>query len=174
MPARSLVKPLAHHRPAYPIRLTLRGPPGLFALYAYTLLQLALVLLLRDRLLPGLGSGASAVQLYDPAFDHVDRAALEQLGMQVGAARRAEGRAGAGRGRKRVRPRRRPSWAFPGAPVCMPVSAFGLARPVKVAEPCSISARLMPTSQSTPPQSTPHQSTPHQSTPPLRAGPPPA
>ncbi|PNH11059.1 Protein SENSITIVITY TO RED LIGHT REDUCED 1 [Tetrabaena socialis] len=42
--------------------------------------QLALVLLLRDRLLLGL---SAPVQLYDPAFDEVDRAALASLGMQV-------------------------------------------------------------------------------------------
>ncbi|KXZ53878.1 hypothetical protein GPECTOR_6g796 [Gonium pectorale] len=55
--------------------------------------QLALVLLLRDRVLTGL---ASAVQLYDPAFDVVDRLALAQLGLQAlevneGGARRAVG-----------------------------------------------------------------------------------
>ncbi|KAG2492475.1 hypothetical protein HYH03_009140 [Edaphochlamys debaryana] len=42
--------------------------------------QLALVLLLRERCLLGL---AGPVQLYDPAFDAVDRLALAQLGMQV-------------------------------------------------------------------------------------------
>ncbi len=58
------------------------------------------MLLRRDRLLPGLGPGAGAVQLYDPAFDDVDRAALEQLGMQVGrggAGRGGEGLGGGGR-----------------------------------------------------------------------------
>ncbi|GFR51804.1 hypothetical protein Agub_g14263, partial [Astrephomene gubernaculifera] len=42
--------------------------------------QLALVLLLRDQVLSGL---RSAVQLYDPAFDQVDRLALQRLGLQA-------------------------------------------------------------------------------------------
>ncbi|GLI71431.1 hypothetical protein VaNZ11_016645 [Volvox africanus] len=63
------------------------GSPHLSRVSRY---QLALVLLLRDQVLRGL---TSPVHLYDPAFDDVDRLALEQLGLQVvdvdeGAARR--------------------------------------------------------------------------------------
>ncbi|GIL91359.1 hypothetical protein Vretimale_17714 [Volvox reticuliferus] len=63
------------------------GSPHLSRVSRY---QLALVLLLRDQILSGL---TSPVHLYDPAFDDVDRLALEQLGLQVvdvdeGAARR--------------------------------------------------------------------------------------
>ncbi|GLC44907.1 sensitivity to red-light reduced protein [Pleodorina starrii] len=53
------------------------GSPHLSRVSRY---QLALVLLLRDQVLLGL---TSAVQLYDPAFDEVDRLAFQQLGLQV-------------------------------------------------------------------------------------------